>query len=79
MLKNAREAAAEYEKNRKKSPLAESSDLRQIAELKRKGVSGDEIASRFGIERVKQYNKAHPDSPIITSNHSKSGTSGFSW
>jgi len=25
--------------------------LRQMAELERKGMSGDEIASRFGIER----------------------------
>lgn len=64
MLKNAREATAEYEKNRNKPPLAESSDLRQMAELKRKGMSDDEIAERFGIERLKQYNKAHPESPI---------------
>ena len=78
-LKSGREAAAAYERNRSKPPLAQSSDLRQMAELKRKGMSGDEIASRFGIERVKQYNKAHPESPIRTSKHSKPGAPGFSW
>lgn len=79
MLKNAREATAEYEKKRNKPPVAESSDQRQMGELKRKGVSGDEIASRFGIESVKQYNKSHPESPIRTSKHSKPGAPGFSW
>lgn len=42
-------------------------------------MSGDEIASRFGIDRVKEYNAAHPKSPIKTSKHSKSGAPGFAW
>jgi len=42
-------------------------------------MSGDEIASRFGIDRVREYNVAHPKSPIKTSKHSKSGTPGFAW
>ena len=78
-LKNTREATEEYEKKRNKPPLAESSDQRQMAELKRKGVSGDDIAGRFGIDCVRQYNKAHPESPIRTTKHSKLGAPGFSW
>ena len=78
-LKNAREANAAYEKNRKKPPLAQASDFRQMEELKRGGMSGDEIASRFGIDRVKEYNAAHPKSQIKTSKHSKPGAPGFAW
>ena len=78
-LKNAREANEAYEKNRKKPPLAQTSDFRQMEELKRGGMSGDEIAGRFGIDRVKEYNAAHPKSPIKTSKHSKPGAPGFVW
>lgn len=78
-LKNAREANEAYEKNRKKPPLAQTSDFRQMDELKRRGMSGDEIASRFGIDRVKEYNAAHPKSQIKTSKHFKPGGSGFVW
>ena len=78
-LKNAREANEAYEMNRKKPPLAQNSDFRQMEELKRGGMSGDEIAGRFGIDRVKEYNVAHPKSPIKTSKHSKPGASGFAW
>ena len=42
-------------------------------------MSGDEIASRFGIDRVKEFNKAHPGKLIKTSKHSKPGTPGFTW
>ena len=62
-----------------KPTLAQQSDFRQMAELKRKGMSGDEIASRFGIDRVKEYNKAHPNNLIRTSKHSKPGVPGFTW
>lgn len=78
-FKNAREANEAYEKNRKKPSLAQTSDFRQIDELKRGGMSGDEIAGRFGIDRVKEYNAAHPKSPIKTSKHSKPGAPGFAW
>ena len=78
-LKNAREANEAYEKNRKKPPLAQTSDFRQMEELKRGGMSGDEIAGRFGIDRVREYNAAHPKSPIKTSKHSKPGAPGFTW
>lgn len=78
-LKNAREANEAYEKNRKKPTLAQTSDFRQMEELKRGGMSGDEIAGRFGIDRVKEYNAAHPKSPIKTSKHSKLGALGFAW
>ena len=78
-LKSARAANAAYEKNRKKPPLAQISDFRQIEELKRSGMGGDEIASRFGIDRVREYNAAHPKSPIKTSKHSKPGAPGFMW
>ena len=69
----ARNAQLEKEQEAAKDdpPLAQVSDLRQMEELKRKGMRGDEIASRFGIDRVKQYNKAHPNNPIRTSKHSK--------
>lgn len=79
-LKNAREASEAYEKNRKKPPLAQTSDFRQMDELKRGGMSGDEIAWRFGIDRVRGYNAAHPKNPIKASKHSKPGadeTSGI--
>ena len=78
-FKNAREANEAFEKNRKKPPLAQTSDFRQMEELKRGGMSGDEIASRFGIDRVKEYNAAHPKSQIKTSKHSKPGAPGFAW
>ena len=78
-LKNAREANEAYEKNCKKPPLAQTSDFRQMEELGRSGMSGDEIASRFGIDRVREYNAAHPKSPIKTSKHSKPGAPGFAW
>lgn len=78
-LKNAREANEAYEKNRKKPPLAQTSDFRQMEELKRGGMSGDEIAGRFGIDRVREYNAAHPKNPIKTSKHSKPGAPGFTW
>ena len=78
-LKNAREANEAYENNRKKPSLAQTSDFRQMDELKRRGMSGDEIASRFGIDRVREYNAAHPKSPIKTSKHSKPGAPGFVW
>lgn len=78
-LKNARKANEAYEQNRKKPPLAQTSDFRQMEELRRSGMSGDEIASRFGIDRVKEYNAAHPKSPIKTSKHSKPGAPGFAW
>jgi len=78
-LKNARKANEAYEKNRKKPPLAQTTDFRQIEELRRSGMSGDEIASRFGIDRVREYNAAHPKSPIKTSKHSKPGAPGFAW
>ena len=51
----------------------------QMEELKRGGMSGDEIAGRFGIDRVREYNAAHPKSPIKTSKHSKPGAPGFTW
>lgn len=79
MLKDARAANAAYEENRKKPPLAQTSDFQQMAEFKRNGMSGDEIASRFGIDRVKEYNKVHPNNPIRTSKHSKPGAPGFTW
>lgn len=50
-----------------------------MEELKRRGMAGDEIASRFGIDRVKEYNAAHPKNPIKTSKHSKPGAPGFVW
>ena len=78
-LKNARKANEAYEKNRKKPPLAQTSDFRQMEELRRSGMSGDEIASRFGIDRVREYNAAHPKNPITTSKHSKPGAPGFAW
>lgn len=78
-FKNAREANEAYEKNRKKLPLAQTSDFRQMEELKRGGMSGDEIAGRFGIDRVREYNAAHPKNPIKTSKHSKLGAPGFVW
>lgn len=78
-FKNAREANEAYEKNCKKPPLVQTSDFRQMEELRRSGMSGDEIASRFGIDQVREYNVAHPKSPIKTSKHSKSGTPGFAW
>lgn len=78
-FKNAREANEAYEKNRKKLPLAQTSDFRQMEELKRGGMSGDEIAGRFGIDRVREYNAAHPKNPIKTSKHSKPGAPGFVW
>ena len=78
-LKNAREANEAYEKNCKKPPLAQTSDFRQMEELSRSGMSGDEIASRFGIDRVREYNVAHPKSPIKTSKHSTPGAPGFAW
>ena len=53
--------------------------LRLMAEFKRRGMSGDEIANRFGIDRVKEYNKANPPKPIRTSKHSKPGAPGFAW
>ena len=40
-FKNAREANEAYEKNRKKLPLAQTSDFRQMEELKRGGMSGE--------------------------------------
>ena len=78
-FKNAREANEAYEKNRKKLPLAQTSDFRQMEELKRGGMSGDEIAGRFGIDRVREYNAAHPKNPIKTSKHSKLCAPGFVW
>lgn len=78
-LKNAHEANDAYEKKRKKPPLAQTSDFRQMEELKRGGMSGDEIASRFGIDRVREYNAAHPGKPIKTSKHSKPGAPGLAW
>ena len=57
-FRNAREANEAFEKNRKKPPLAQTSDFRQMEELRRSGMSGDEIASRFGIDRVREYNAA---------------------
>ena len=78
-LNDARAANAAYEKNRKKPPVAQTSDFRQMAEFKRNGMSGDEIASRFGIDRVKEYNKSNPNNPIRTSRHSKPAAPGFSW
>ena len=69
----------EQEKGKGKSPLAQQSDLQRMARLSRSGISGDKIASRFGIDRVKEYNKAHPNAPIITSKHSKPCASGFTW
>lgn len=78
-FKNARKANEAYEKNCKNPPLARTSDFRQMEELKRSGMSGDEIANRFGMDRVKEYNAAHPKSPIKTSKHSKPGAPGFMW
>lgn len=78
-IRDARAAAEEGAALRKKGDLNKLSDLRQMAELKRNGMSGDEIASRFGIDRVKEYNKAHPNSPIRTSQRSKPGAPGFKW
>ena len=77
----ARNAQLEKEREAAKDdpPLAQVSDLRQMEELKRKGMRGDEIASRFGIDRVKEYNMAHPNNPIRTSRHSKPGAPGFTW
>lgn len=62
-----------------KPPLAQQSDFRQMARFKRNGMSGDEITSRFGIDRVREYNRAHPDDPIRASRLSNPGVPGFSW
>ena len=78
-LKSGREAAAAYERNRSKPPLAQSSDMRQMAELKRKGMSGDERESPRVIDRVKHDNQTQPATPIRTSKHSRPGAPGFSW
>ena len=78
-FRNARLAAEEGVALNKKGDLNQQSDFRQMAECKCRGMSGDEIARRFGIDRVKEYNKVHPDNPIRTSKHSKPGASGFSW
>ena len=82
-IADSRARNTKLEKERKAanedSPLAQDSDLRQMEELKRKGMRGDEIASRFGIDRVQEYNKVHPDNPIRTSRHSKPGAPGFTW
>ena len=52
-LKNAREANEAYEKNRKKLPLAQTSDFRQMEELKRGGVGQGFRAQAEGChERV---------------------------
>lgn len=82
-IADSRARNAKLEKERKAanedSPLAQDSDLRQMEELKRKGMRGDEIASRFGMDRVKEYNKAHPNDPLRISRHSKPGAPGFTW
>lgn len=78
-LRNARQAEKAGAARKKKGDLNQKSDFRQMEALMRRGMSGDEIAIRFGIDRVKEYNAAHPKNQIKTSKHSKSGASGFAW
>ena len=77
--KRSRQLAKEQQAAKGKRSLNQTATFRQMEELKRSGMSGDEIASRFGIDQVKEYNKAHPGKPIKTSKHSKPGAPGFSW
>ena len=77
--KRSRQLAKEQQAAKNKRSLNQTATFRQMEELRRSGMNGDEIASRFGIDQVKEYNKAHPGKPIKTSKHSKLGASGFSW
>lgn len=69
----------EQESDKKKTSLAQTSDFRQMKELLSNGMRGDAIASRFGMERVRQFNAAYPNIQIRTSTHSKPGAPGFVW
>lgn len=57
-IRNGQEATAAFEKNRRKRPLAQMSDMRQMRELEKKGMSEEELTRRFGRDRMAQYKKA---------------------
>lgn len=57
-------AKSEMEKRSKGLTVSERGDIKEIASLKKSGMSDREIIQMFGKERVRQYNAMYPNKPV---------------
>ena len=78
-LRSGRESAETFEKNRKKRPLAQLSDMRQMQELAAKGMSEKDLTRRYGKDRMAQYKKAVQSGEIKPLNRNKKRGASPKW
>lgn len=53
-LRNGRESKEVFDKNKRKRPLAQMSDMRQMQDLAKKGMTRKQLTRRYGRDRMRQ-------------------------